>query len=207
MSLQFLEWREVGLNLSWPVISYKPHPCDQYLCCQNANVDSFTPLVPLASNFSPLIKQGHSRKCWEGQHRASCSPNLEGVSAACCWDGSRHSTLYGTFSVWLKFVPLGQWWHTLPTQLALLCKDECTLQEWWEEVGLHGGLVSILSAGSLWGMRGCNQQPAIPLHIVPPPTSPSLSPPLVSFSQDKAACFQRNGITLSVIVYASISQP
>ena len=30
------------LSLSWPAISYRPHWCDQYLYCQNANVDSCT---------------------------------------------------------------------------------------------------------------------------------------------------------------------
>ena len=45
--------RVVGLTLLWPVISYKPHQCDQYLCHQNASIDSLIPLVPLHETFHP----------------------------------------------------------------------------------------------------------------------------------------------------------
>ena len=51
MSLQSLEQGEVVWNLLWPVISFKPHHCDQYLCHQNANADFPTPLVPLHKTF------------------------------------------------------------------------------------------------------------------------------------------------------------
>ena len=53
MSLQSLAQREVGLRLLWPVISFKPHWCDQYLPLQNADIDFCTPLIPLHQTFHP----------------------------------------------------------------------------------------------------------------------------------------------------------
>ena len=43
----------MGLSLLWLVVSYWPHWCDQYVCHQNSNVDSLTPMVPLHQTFHP----------------------------------------------------------------------------------------------------------------------------------------------------------
>ena len=39
--------KDVGVKLSWPVICFEPHQCDQYLHCQNTDIDFHTPLIPL----------------------------------------------------------------------------------------------------------------------------------------------------------------
>ena len=75
MTLQSLAWREVGLRLSRPGVSFKPNQCDQYLCLQNSDVDFCTPLVPLHLTFD-IDLVGMFQWTSEGMHRASCSPNL-----------------------------------------------------------------------------------------------------------------------------------
>ena len=53
MSLQSLAQREVGLWALWPVVSFKPHRCDQYFHLQNTCVDFHTHLIPLHYTFNP----------------------------------------------------------------------------------------------------------------------------------------------------------
>ena len=50
-----------------------------------------------------------------------------------------------------------------------------SLLEWWEKVDFGGGPMSIQSAGSSRGRKGCLPQLGIPFCMVPPPTDPSLS--------------------------------
>ena len=45
------------------------------------------------------------------------------------------------------------------------------------KVDFSGGLMTVLSTGSSQGRKGSLQQPVTPLHMVPPPTSPSPSSP------------------------------
>ena len=119
MSLQFLEWREVGLSLLWLAVSSKPHQCDQYLCCQNTGTDSLTSLVPLHWTFHPdpmwtLWKRS------KGQHRASCLPNLEEsqLSVTGPVADNPHFVVLPQSHSYLEFICLGQWCYTLPTQLT-----------------------------------------------------------------------------------------
>ena len=176
MSLQSLEWIEMGLSLLWPAVSYKPHQCGQYLHFHNTNVDSLTPWSFYIDLFT-LDPMWMLQKMSEGQHRASCSPSQEKshLSVAGPAVDNPHIVALSQSHFYLEFVPLGWWWYTQPTQLIQPYKEECPLQEWWEKVGFNGGLVCILSAGSAQGTRGCHQWPGIPLHTVPPPTGPSLS--------------------------------
>ena len=51
ISLQSLDQREVGMKHLWSVVSFKTNQCDQYLHCQNTDVDFHTPLVPLYQTF------------------------------------------------------------------------------------------------------------------------------------------------------------
>ena len=45
---------------------------------------------------------------------------------------------------------------------------------WWEKVHSDGGLMSVQFAGFSQGRKGHLQQLGTPLHMVPPPTDPSL---------------------------------
>ena len=67
--LATVDQREVGLKLSQSVISFKPYQCDQYLCHWNANINCYTPSIPLHWPFYPLsIKVAlgnHSNECTE----------------------------------------------------------------------------------------------------------------------------------------------
>ena len=80
MSLQSLvRW---GWVLSWSVISFKYHQCDQYLHCHSANIDSLTPLVPLHWTFHPWS----NKDTLEIIHRTAQSflfNQPRGVSAVC----------------------------------------------------------------------------------------------------------------------------
>ena len=98
MNLQSLEWREVGLSLSWLAISYKLQQWDQYLSHQNDNVDSHIPLVILHWTFHPWFKVDILVTVPRiAQSFLFIQPR--GVSLVCCWASSRQSTLGGTFSV------------------------------------------------------------------------------------------------------------
>ena len=137
-------------------------------------VTTLTPSHPLSLYIKlfTLYPTGILWKMSEWQHKASCSSNLEEsqlsvtvlVADISCFVALPQSHSY------LELVPLGQWWCTMPAQPKQTYKGECPFQEWLEK-----GLMSILSTSSSWGMKGCYQWPGIPLHTVPPPTSPSLS--------------------------------
>ena len=121
MSLQSPQWREVGLSLSWPVVSYWPHWCDQYLHPWNTNVDSLKPLGPLHWTFYPWSNKDTT----ENVQRIAQSflfTQPRGTSTVSCWTGGGQFTLCGTSLVWLL---LG------------------------EKVGFSEGLMRVSSAGSL----------------------------------------------------------
>ena len=107
VSLQCLEWREVGMKLSWLVISFKPHQCDQYLYHQNADIDFYTPPIPLHWTFHPLSgKEALGNVHMNTQSFLFTYPS--GVSSVWCWTSNGKFTLSGTYSVHfpLEFVPL-----------------------------------------------------------------------------------------------------
>ena len=132
---------------------------------------------PPSSNFSTLVQH----RCSGGILRTAQSflvtdPRV--VSAICCWAGSRQSALCDTFSVPLLFeVYSSRTVLVHPSHSAhMTIQRGVPLQEWCEKVSFGGGLVSGLSTGSSWGMKGCHQWPSISLIIIPPPTGSSLSP-------------------------------
>ena len=98
MSLQSLVWREVGLRLSWPVISFMFHWCDQYLCFQNANIDFHTPLVPLHQTFHPW-SSGDALVNVQRNAQTFLFTHARGVSTVCPWAGGRQFTLCGASSI------------------------------------------------------------------------------------------------------------
>ena len=116
VTLQSLEWREVGLKLSWLVISFRPHQCDQHLCHQNANVDFYTPLFLYIDLFTLYL----AKKLWKmsaWKHGVSCSPTPEEshlFDAGSAMDNS-HFVVLPQFHSPLEFVPLGWCWCTWPT--------------------------------------------------------------------------------------------
>ena len=205
MSLQSLEWREVGLSLLWPAISYRPHQCDQYLCCQNIDVDFHTPLVPLHhtfhywSNMDTLVNiQRIAQNILFSQPRGVSNWSDSGSVT-----DNIHFVVLSLSHSYPEFVPLGWGWHILPAQFAQLYKGECPLQEWWEKAGFGEELMSIMSTDSWQGMKGHHLQPSIPLHMGPP-SHWSLHFPLllvgISFGQDQVTCSQQNGFILFAIV-------
>ena len=98
VSLQSLEWREVGLKKSWSVMSFEPHWCDQYLCLWNANVDTHTPWIPLHQNFHPLSnKEALGNVQMNAQSLLFTHPG--GVSPVRCWANDGQFTLCDTFPV------------------------------------------------------------------------------------------------------------
>ena len=98
VSLQSLEWREVGLKLPWPVVSFKPHWCDQYLCCWNANADFYTPPIPLHWTFHSLsIQKALGNICMNMQSFLFTHPRV--VSPVWCWASDRQFALCGVSSV------------------------------------------------------------------------------------------------------------
>ena len=98
MSLQSLEQREVGLNLSQPAISYRHHQCDQYLHCKNASTDTLTSLVPLHQTLHPWSNVDAPEYLWRTAQSFLITQPRE-VSAVSCWAGTRKSALCGTFAV------------------------------------------------------------------------------------------------------------
>ena len=98
MSLQSLDWREVGLKLSWPVISFESHQCDQYLHYENTDVDFHTPLIPLHQTFHPWSY----KEALENVQMNVWSFLLihpRGVSPVWCWAKDWQFTLCGASSV------------------------------------------------------------------------------------------------------------
>ena len=71
------------------------------------------------------------QKMCNGQHKASCSPKLEEsqLSVAGLAADISHFVALPQSHSYLELVPLGWWWHTMPTQLAQPYKGECPLQE------------------------------------------------------------------------------
>ena len=98
MSLQPLDQREVGLKLPWPVVSFEPHWCDQYLYHQNTNIDIHTPLTPLHQTFHPWSsKEAPENVQMKVQSFLFIHPR--GVLPVWCWAGDGQFTLCGTSSV------------------------------------------------------------------------------------------------------------
>ena len=64
MNLQPLDQREVGLKLSWPFICFYSHWYDQYLCCQNTDVDFQSSLIPLYQTFYPWSSKEAPENVW-----------------------------------------------------------------------------------------------------------------------------------------------
>ena len=173
MSLQSLDQEEVGLKLLWPVISFDPHWCDQYLHWQNTNVDFHTPWSLHIELFTlDLERRLHKMSKW--MHRVSYSPILEEShlsDAGLAMDNSH-----------LVALPLSS--RNCSSRMVvvhLVHVAHTTIQRGVPSVGAMrkvsfvGGLVSILSTGSSWGRKGHLQQPGTPLHMFPSPTSPSHS--------------------------------
>ena len=92
-----------------------------------------TPSHPWFLYIEPFIIDP-TRMIWkmsEGQHKASCSPNLEEsqLSVAGLAANISHFMVLPQSHFFLELVPLGQWWHTMPAQLTQPYKGECPLQE------------------------------------------------------------------------------
>ena len=108
----------MGLKLSWPVVSFKPHQCDQHLCCQNAWCGSPHTHNPSTLYFFTLylarkLQKMHPHKCTA----VSYSPILKGVSPVWSWASNGHSHFVALAQSHSppNFVLLGLWWCTWPT--------------------------------------------------------------------------------------------
>ena len=193
MSLQSPEQREVGLSIWWSVVSYWPHQCDQYLHCQNTNVDLLTLPVPLHWSFT-LDAVGMLWKMSEGHHKASYSPNLKEFQWCCCWAGSKQFTLCGTSSV---------------SSLSGVCSSRVVGVHWTHlacpiiqrgvpsarvirKISFGGGLMSILSTSFYMVQRDSFSN--LVFHFIqfllPLVLHFSLPPLSISFSHDQATCLQ-----------------
>ena len=114
VSLQSLEWREVGLKLLWLVVSFQPHWCDQYLPCQNANIDFHTPPITIHQTFHPLSSQEALENfCMNAWSFLFTHP--VGVSPIWCWASNLHFVALPQSHSPPEFVPLGWWQCTWPT--------------------------------------------------------------------------------------------
>ena len=135
-----------------------------------ARAPALTPSHPWSLYILPLIQQGCSENVWRtAQSFLLTQP--KGVSVVCCWASGRNFTLCGASSVhsYLELVPLGQWWCTMPTQLAHPYTGECPLQKWWEKVCFGWGLMSILSASSAQSMKGFHWGASLFIWFLLPP--------------------------------------
>ena len=101
VSLQSLEWREVGLKLLWPVISFNPHWCDQHLYCKNAIIDFYIPPIPLHQTYNPLSSQEALRNVHMNA-QSFLLTHPRGVLSVWCWASNWQLTLCGTSSVSLS---------------------------------------------------------------------------------------------------------
>ena len=131
-------------------------------------------MYPLSctSNFSPLVWQGGSRICSQECMKLPIDPTKRSLTCLVLQQWQTLCTLWCFlfFTHFLcRFLQDGG-----GAQLIHLYIKELPLWWWWEEVDSNGGLMSVQSAGSSWGMKGCLQQSCVPLHMVPPPTG--LSP-------------------------------
>ena len=172
MSLQSLEWREVGMSISWPVVSYWPQ---QYLCHQNTNIDSLTTLVPLNWTFYPWSNRDGPENVWRiVQSFLFTQPR--GVSAVCHWAGSRQVTLCSASSISLLsrvcssrvVVP-----HQAPSahmtiQRGVLFAGAMRKSQFWWRTYEHPVCWFFIRYEGTSSATWCS------LHMVPPPTSPSL---------------------------------
>ena len=73
-------------------------------CCQNADIDFYTPPIPLHQTCSPFIYPGNSGKHPTWMHGVSCSPMPRGVSPVWHWASNGQFALCGTLSVSLFLV-------------------------------------------------------------------------------------------------------
>ena len=204
IGLQYLDWREVGLKLLWLVISFGPHLCNQYLHCQNTNVDFHTSLIPLHWTFYPWSSKGALENvkinAW-----GFLFTHLRGVSPVWCWEGDGQFTLCGASLVSLSSEvcssrgrggapgPLSL--HSL-TERSLLCRSNeiwlVLVEDSWvscqlvpHEVGRD--VFSNLVFHFIWFLL-----PPV-LHFPPPPVG-------IGFSQDQVTWFQKNGISSPFVV-------
>ena len=191
----------MALKLLWPVISFTPHWCYQYLCCWNANIDFYIPSIPLNQTFNPLSSQ-ESLNCMTLWSFLFTHPR--GVSTVWCWASNGQFTLCGASSVSLPFRVCSS-----GVVLVHLAHIVCTIAETgvlsvivMRKFNFGGGLMSILSTGSSQGRKGCLLQPVIHfvcflfppvLHFPPPHLG-------ISFSQHQVTWFPWNGISFSIIV-------
>ena len=115
VSLQSLEWREVGLKLSYLFISFKPHWCDQHLHFWNADIDFYTPLSLYIEVFTLyLARKLCKMSTW--MYSVSCSPFLEESHLSDTrpvMENSHFMALPQSHSP-QDFVPLGWWLCTWP---------------------------------------------------------------------------------------------
>ena len=98
MSLQSLDQRDLGLKLLWLVISFEPHACDQYLCCQNTDVNFHTPLIPLHQTFHPWSNKEAPENIWMNKW-SFLFTHPRGASPVWCWASDGQFTLCGASSV------------------------------------------------------------------------------------------------------------
>ena len=79
---------------------------------------------PSTLNSSPLIQHGCSRRCPKDSTELPYLPNLEESLLSVTGLAARQSAYFVALSQshsYLKFVPLGQWWHTLPNSACTIC--------------------------------------------------------------------------------------
>ena len=126
---------------------------------------------PSTLNFFTLDPIGMLQIMSEGWHKASCSSNSE----------ESQLSFAGLAVDNLHFVAFPQSYSSLESvrvHLAYLAYMTIwrgvPLQEQREKVSFSGGLMCIPSVCSSWGTIGLLQQLGVPLHTVPPPTSPAL---------------------------------
>ena len=176
MSLQSLEWKEVGLKLLWLVISFKTYWCDQYLCCQNVNNGFHMPQIPLHQTLHSLTSQEAPENIsMNAQSFLFTHPS--GVLPVWHWASNGQFTLCGTTSVSLSSRVCSS--RMVVVHLAHLALR--TIQIGVPSLGVMRKMVLVGESGvycllvSSHGRKGHLWQPGTPLHMIPPPTSPSLS--------------------------------
>ena len=137
------------------------------LHCWNAGIDWLHPFYPSTSDFSPLINQGSSGKCFKWMHGVSYSPILEKshlYDAGPVADNLHFVALSHSHSS--EFVPLGCWWCNWPTWPAQLHEDESPLSKQWEKVWMTHRSLSTHS-------RDCRRSKH--MHHIKPVRTPHLN--------------------------------
>ena len=117
MSLQLLVWREIVLSF-YHGQSF-PTSITSMINTSATTVPMLTPSHPwsLYIKLFTLNPTGMLWKMSKGQHKASCSPNLEESQLSVIGlvaDISHFVVLPQSYS-YLELVPLRQWWYTMPT--------------------------------------------------------------------------------------------